>query len=95
MNDTWVTLQGWVGGEVSRRDAGGVAVATFRLGTTPRYVKDGAWVDAPTSWHTVSAWRALADNVAASVHKGDPVVVHGRLRVEAWQREGLPDHFGL
>jgi single-strand DNA-binding protein len=32
----------------------------------------------------VSCWRTLADHVVASVHKGDPVVVAGRLRVREW-----------
>ena len=46
-------------------------------------------------WFGVSCWRALAENVAASVHKGDKVVVSGRLKVSTWktdlgeQRSGL------
>ena len=43
-----------------------------------------------TSWYTVSAWRTLAEHVAESVRKGDPVVVHGRLRADVWEREGQP-----
>ena len=34
---------------------------------------------------TVKAWRGLARNVGASLHKADPVVVTGRLQVEEWQ----------
>jgi single-strand DNA-binding protein len=48
------------------------------------------WVDGQTSWYTVHAWRTLGNNVAASVHKGDAVVVHGRVRVDVWEREGQP-----
>lgn len=90
MNDSWVTLQGWVGGEVTSREANGTPVATFRLGCTPRFIRNGVWVDGQTSWYTVTAWRALATNVTESVRKGQPVVVHGRMRADVWEREGLP-----
>lgn len=87
MNDTYLTVQGWVGGDVVLTDVGGgTQVATFRLGSTPRRLRDGAWSDGETCWHTVKVWRALAANVAESVHRGDPVVVHGRLVADAWDK---------
>ena len=56
------------------------------MATTPRRFqrKTGTWVDGDTQWYTVTAWRDLADNCAQSLRRGDPVVVHGRLRVEKW-----------
>ena len=36
MNETYVTLSGWLGGDVTLREAGGVPVATFRVASTPR-----------------------------------------------------------
>lgn len=91
MNETWTTLQGWVGSEVTLRDARGVDVASFRIGCTPRFLRGGEWVNGETNWYTVNCWRGLARNVAESVHKSDPVVVHGRMRVDVWKREGQPD----
>ncbi|RLV49750.1 single-stranded DNA-binding protein [Nocardioides mangrovicus] len=91
MNESTVTLQGWVGSEVRERDANGVPVASFRLACTPRYLKEGTWTDGPTSWFTINAWRGLAHNVVESVHKGDAVFVEGRIRADTWQRDGLPD----
>jgi single-strand DNA-binding protein len=88
MNDSYVTLQGWVGNEPERRDVGGTTCVSFRVGCTPRYFRDGAWKDGQTSWYTVNAWRALGRNVADSIRKGDAVVVHGRVRVDVWEREG-------
>lgn len=35
---------------------------------------------------TVTRWRGLADNVASSVKKGDPLLVFGRMRVRRWDR---------
>ena len=32
----------------------------------------------------MTAWRALADNCASSLRRGDPVVVHGRLETRTY-----------
>ena len=86
MNETFVTLSGWLGGDVTLREAGGVPVAHFRVASTPRRYqrKTDSWVDGDTQWYTVTAWRALADNCARSLRRGDPVVVHGRLNAQTW-----------
>ncbi|WNE96605.1 single-stranded DNA-binding protein [Streptomyces luomodiensis] len=92
MNESWVTV---VGNAATRPDfwetAAGVAVARFRLAATVRRWDRGrdAWVDAYTSFYTVWTWRSLAANVAGSVSLGEPLVVHGTLRVREreWDRE--------
>src|SRR3954452_18485766 len=86
MNETHVTLSGWLGGDVALRDAAGVPVATFRVASTPRrYVrKTDTWEDGDTQWYTVNAWRALAENCDRSLRRGDPVVVHGKLSAHVW-----------
>ena len=86
MNESLVTLQGWLGSDVTVRHAGESPVASFRLGCTPRRYskKTESWVDGETQWYTVSAWRTLADHCAASLRRGDPVVVFGRLNAEVW-----------
>lgn len=86
MNETTVTLQGWLGSDVTVRHAGETPVAHFRLGCTPRRFnrRTASWEDAPTQWYSVNAWRGLAGNAADSLRRGDPVVVHGRLRASAW-----------
>jgi single-strand DNA-binding protein len=87
MGDTYVTFQGWVGNEVTHRDVNGVTVANMRVASTPRLKRKGQWMDGDTTWYSVSAWRALADNIRESVKKGDAVIVHGKLRSDAWTRE--------
>lgn len=86
MNETTITLQGWLGSDVTVRHAGEVPVAGFRIACTPRRFnrRTGSWEDAPTQWYSVSAWRALAGNCATSLRRGDPVVVHGRLNASVW-----------
>ena len=88
MNEALVTFQGWVGNDVVYRETLQGSVANFRVGSTPRIRRrNGDWVDGPTSWFAVSCWRSLADHVRDSVRKGEPVLVHGRLRTDVWERE--------
>ncbi len=71
----------------------GNAKAQLRVAYTPRHVdrSTGEWTDNPTSFVTVVCWRKLADNVAMCVHKGDPVVVRGRMQVRQYDdRAGNP-----
>ena len=81
MNETVVTLQGYVGGPVKLRQAGDSLVASFRVACTPRRFsrRTQEWFDADTQWYTVNAWRALGDHCSRSLESGDPVVVHGKL----------------
>lgn len=88
MNDTYITLTGWVGSDVSLREvAGGQPVANFRVATTSRKFRNNQWEDGTTTWYSVRAWRRLADNVSESIKRGDPVVVHGRLEADVWTKE--------
>lgn len=87
MNEAFVTFQGWIGNEVVHRETPQGNVANLRVGSTPRIRKrSGEWVDGPTSWFSVTCWRTLADNVRDSLRKGEPVLVHGRLRTDVWER---------
>ncbi|WP_329120460.1 single-stranded DNA-binding protein [Streptomyces sp. NBC_01353] len=94
MNDTMVTLVGNVATAVEYRDTATGGVARFRFAVTARRWdrERGTWTDGRTSFYTVFAWRALGANLAASVSVGEPLVVHGRLRVrEEDLEEGRPD----
>jgi single-strand DNA-binding protein len=86
MHETYVTLSGWLGGNVELREAGGVPVASFRVASTPRRYqrRTDTWEDGATQWYAVSAWRALGENCATSLRRGDAVVVHGRLSAQTW-----------
>ena len=86
MNKTQVTLTGWLGSDVTTRSAGDATVASFRLAATPRRYnpRTEEWFDGDTQWYSVNAWRQLAGNCAASLRRGDPVVVHGKLSARRW-----------
>lgn len=81
-------LAGNVGSEIEFRD-NGVPVASLRLAHTPRERRGTEWVDGTTTWITVKAFFGLAENLSASLSKGDPVVVVGKLRTVTWEKEGL------
>ena len=64
-----------------------VPFVSFRLASNQRYYdrRTSQWVAADTNWYTVTAFRALAVNAAASVAKGDRVLVAGRLKIRRWE----------
>ncbi|AEE45518.1 single-stranded DNA-binding protein [Cellulomonas fimi] len=85
-----LTLVGWVGSDVRHFNAPGTTPYTsFRMASTRRWFdrREGAWRDGRTEWFTVKIWRSGALNVAQSLRKGEPVVVHGRLSTEEWQAD--------
>jgi single-strand DNA-binding protein len=84
---TLITVVGKVITEVTTSVvSNGAKVANFRLVSQER-VYDKAqnlWVDGDRTYLRVACWRRLADNVADSLHKGDQVVVHGRLKIREY-----------
>jgi single-strand DNA-binding protein len=90
MNDTYITIVGNVVDDPRSRTTGsGVPVASFRIASTSRRKnhETGSWEDNEKLFATVTCWRAMAQNVAASLHKGQPVVVTGRF----YAREYIKD----
>ncbi|MFD7443533.1 single-stranded DNA-binding protein [Streptomyces sp. NPDC059909] len=91
MNETMVTLVGNVATGVEYRESANGGYARFRFAVRSRRWdrQRELWADGPTSFYTVWAWRALGLNLAASVSVGEPLVVHGRLRVREEERDGV------
>jgi single-strand DNA-binding protein len=78
-----MTLHGnLVADPTHRITADGVSLAKFRLASSGRRFDNerGGWVNTDTLYMSVTCWRRLADNVRSSLHKGDTVVVQGRVR---------------
>lgn len=85
MMDTLVSTSGWVGTPVDFKvSRHGVSIANFRLASTPRFVRNGQWVDGQTTWLPVTCYRGLAEHVHESIAKGEPVIVVGKLRTTTW-----------
>ncbi|MER6910773.1 single-stranded DNA-binding protein [Streptomyces sp. NPDC000594] len=90
MNDAMVTLVGNAATPVEYRETATGGMVRFRLAVTPRRWdrRQERWADGPTGFYTVFAWRNLARNLAGSVTVGEPLLVHGRLRVRESEPEG-------
>jgi single-strand DNA-binding protein len=94
MQDT-ITLIGTVGTPPRHIvNANGLAVTNFRLASPNRRFDrtQSRWVDGETNWYSVAAFRQLALNAAASLQKGDRVIIVGKLKIRNWEngtRSGL------
>ena len=91
MNETSVTIVGNVLTDPkSRRTAEDVRVVSFRVASNERRFDkaSGEWVDGDRLFVTVTCWRRLANGVVASLSKGDPVMVTGRLYTRGYEVEG-------
>jgi single-strand DNA-binding protein len=87
MIDATVTMTGNVTNEPTLRvTTGGQKVTSFGMAYTERRFDEnaGEWRDGETMFARVSCWRAMAENVVDSIAKGQPVFVHGRLRLNSW-----------
>lgn len=90
MNESFVTVVGNVVSDpISRPTKVGKPFASLRVASTTRRwdAEKRTFVDGSTNFVNVAAFNALAANVMASVKKGHPVVVYGRLRVNQWETE--------
>ena len=90
--DTQITVVGnLVSDPELRYTPTGVAVANFRVASTPRTFDRQAneWKDGDSLFLTCNVWRQAAENVAESLQRGMRVVVMGRLHQRSYEtREG-------
>ncbi|MDX2538610.1 single-stranded DNA-binding protein [Streptomyces scabiei] len=65
----------------------GVAVAKFRIASTPRVFdkQTSEWKDGESLFLTCSVWRKAAENVAESLTRGVRVIVQGRLKQRSYE----------
>jgi single-strand DNA-binding protein len=91
LNETFVTVVGnLVDDPKLRTIEAGQDVAGFRIASTSRrFDRDSQrWVDSGQLFLGVSCWRDLAANAAASLRKGDPVIVSGKLSTRTYEKDG-------
>ena len=61
-------------------------MAKIRLAVNRRWQRDGEWQE-DTSFFGGTLWRDAAEAVAESLHKGDRVIVAGRLEQRSWETQ--------
>lgn len=94
IHEAQVNVAGYVATDPKfKKVTGDISSAKLRVAYTARRRdrETGEWSDGPTSFVNVQCWRTLAENVQMSVHKGEPVLVMGRLQIRRFQdSDGAP-----
>lgn len=63
----------------------GIPVTSFRLATTESWKdKDGSIIE-HTDWHSIVAWRGLAEIITKLVKKGSKIYIEGRLQSRSFE----------
>jgi single-strand DNA-binding protein len=90
--DTTITVVGNLTSDPELRfTPSGASVASFTVASTPRFLDKGSneWKDGDALFLRCSVWRQAAENAAESLHRGDRVIVTGRLKQRSFEtKEG-------
>lgn len=62
----------------------GIPVTSFRLATSETWKDREGNVKEHTDWHTVVAWRGLAEVICKLIVKGSKIFIEGRLRTRTF-----------
>ena len=86
----YVSIRGFVSSDFQMHTSPtGTVIGKFRMGSTERRQDPitNLWVDGRTNWYHISVFRALAQNAVSSLHKGDNILVMGKLRINSFLRK--------
>ena len=68
----------------------GVSVANFRIATSETFKdKNTGEKREQTEWHSIVAWRGLAEITEKYLKKGSKVYIEGKLRTRKWEKDGV------
>lgn len=62
----------------------GIPVTSFRLATSESWKDREGSVQEHTDWHTIVAWRGLAEVIHKLVRKGSRVYIEGRIQTRSF-----------
>ena len=81
---------GNVGKDPEIRVVGDNKVANFSIAATERgyTTKSGKQVEEHTEWFNCEVWGGLASVVEKFVHKGDRLMLEGKLRTRSYDKDG-------
>ncbi len=84
-----VMLIGNVGNEpVLKHTPGGVPVTSFRVATSETWKDRSGNIRERTDWHTIVAWRGLAEVITKIVTKGSRIFIEGKLQSRSFEDSG-------
>ncbi len=64
---------------------GGIVVAKFSLATTESYKDDKGETHSQTEWHSIVAWRSLAEVAGKYLRKGSTIYLEGKLKTRSFE----------
>ena len=82
-----VILMGNLGKDPETRTLeSGAVMCRFSIATTETYKnsKSGERTS-HTEWHNITMWRGLAEIADKYLHKGDKVLIEGKIRTRSWE----------
>ena len=85
MNST-VTLIGNLTRDPEVRVTNGNSLTRIGVAVDRRFAVNGGF-ETRVSYFSVVMWGTLAENVATSLHRGDRVIVNGRLEQSTWKAD--------
>ena len=89
-----VILVGNLGSDPELRYTGsGVAVTSFRVATTERWKGQDGQMQEQTEWHSIVAWRRLAEICGEHLRKGSRVYIEGKLQTRKYQDQSGNDRW--
>ena len=81
-----VMLIGHLGADPELRyTPSGAAVANFRMATSETWTDANGEKQERTEWHSIVAWRKLAEICGEYLKKGSQVYIEGRLQTRSWE----------
>jgi len=63
----------------------GIPVTSFRLATTESWKEKDGSMHEHTDWHSIVAWRGLAEIITKLVKKGSKIYIEGRLQSRSFE----------
>lgn len=88
------TLIGNVGGEPDvRYTKAGLKVVSFRLATSESWTDQNGEKSKHTEWHSIVAWRKMADLCETLVKSGMLIYIEGKLQTRCWEDNNKVKHY--
>jgi len=81
-----VILMGNLGKDPETRTLeSGTVMCRFSMATTETFKNRSGERTSHTEWHNIVLWRGLAEVADKYLHKGDKVLIEGRIRTRSWE----------
>lgn len=83
-----VLLMGHLTRDVESRKAGDSEVHAFGLAINRRYKTASGEEREEVTFIDCESWGKVGETIGKHLHKGDPIYVGGRLKLDTWEKDG-------